>query len=54
MKIPELITIKKDKYINEAIEYINNNFPNNYGSLDNFIYPINNSFLELTLKNSYF
>ena len=59
MKIPELITIKKDKYIIEAIEYVNNNFPNNYGSLDNFIYPIDydstikwlNNFLELKFNN---
>jgi len=29
------------KYKKEAIIYINKHFPNNYGSLDNFIYPIN-------------
>lgn len=59
LSIPDLPTIKKDKYINEAIEYIDNNFPDNYGSLDNFIYPIDydstikwlNNFLELKLNN---
>ena len=32
--------INKNKYINEAINYINKHFNKNYGSLDNFIYPI--------------
>ena len=31
---------KKNKYITEAINYVNKNFSKNYGSLDNFIYPI--------------
>jgi len=31
---------KKNKYIIEAINYVNHNFSRNYGSLDNFIYPI--------------
>jgi len=34
---------KKNKYINEAIDYTNEYFKNNYGSLDNFIYPIDNT-----------
>lgn len=29
-----------NKYIKEAIKYVNKYFPNNYGSLNNFIYPI--------------
>ena len=32
--------IYKNKYVKEAIIYINKHFPDNYGSLDNFIYPI--------------
>ena len=32
--------IKNNKYIIEAIEYVNQHFKDNYGSLDNFIYPI--------------
>ena len=38
--IKTIKTIKKNKYIIEAIDYINQHFKNNYGSLDNFIYPI--------------
>ncbi len=45
--VPETIskTSATNKYIKEAIEYVNSNFPNNYGllSVDNFIYPIDNS-----------
>jgi deoxyribodipyrimidine photolyase-related protein len=32
--------VKKNKYIDEAIKYVNKHFKDNYGSLDNFIYPI--------------
>jgi deoxyribodipyrimidine photolyase-related protein len=59
INIPDVIQIKKNKYINEAIEYVNNNFNDNYGSLDNFVYPIDhetsinwlNNFLENRLNN---
>lgn len=34
--------IINNKYTKEAIKYINKYFPNNYGSLDHFIYPIDN------------
>jgi len=59
-KVIKTITkIKKNKYIIEAILYVNANFKNNYGSLDNFIYPIDHlsskkwlmKFLEERLKN---
>jgi len=48
-----------NKYITEAKKYINKYFPNNYGSLDNFIYPIDYkeskkwlyNFLQNKLKN---
>ena len=46
-----------NKYIKEAIKYINDNFPSNYGDLseDNFIFPIDNTrakrWLKLFLKN---
>lgn len=56
-KIPILINKKSNKYIEEAIDYINKNFPNNYGSLDNFIYPINHKeskeWLKYFLKNKF-
>ncbi len=48
--VPATILDKKPKpsdikIINEAIDYVNNYFPNNYGdlSLENFIYPIDNA-----------
>ncbi len=40
-KVPPTVNkAKSDKYIKEAINYVNKNWPDNYGSLDNFIYPI--------------
>uniref|UniRef100_A0A6C0H1D1 Cryptochrome/DNA photolyase FAD-binding domain-containing protein n=1 Tax=viral metagenome TaxID=1070528 RepID=A0A6C0H1D1_9ZZZZ len=59
IKIPDLPKINKNKYITESINYINTNFNDNYGSLDNFIYPIDhnssidwlNSFLEKRLNS---
>lgn len=43
IKVPPLIkTLKLDKYKKEAIKYIEKNFSDNYGSLDYFIYPIDN------------
>ena len=40
-QVPETVTKSlNNKYIKEAIGYVNKHFPNNYGSLDNFIYPI--------------
>ena len=59
INIPKLPNIKINKYIKEAKEYINKNFFNNYGSLDYFIYPIDNkgalswlnNFLEKRLYN---
>lgn len=39
--IPKVANNSSDKkYINEAIKYIEKNFPNNYGNTDNFIFPI--------------
>jgi len=43
-KIPGIPTNSKDKkYINEAIKYIDKNFPDNYGNTQNFIFPISHS-----------
>ena len=59
-KIPQIKPIKKNKYIVEAIVYIEKNFPNNYGLLDSTIfYPIDSkssrkwldNFLEERLNN---
>ena len=44
--IPKIINVESkinDKYIEEAKKYINKHFSSNYGSLDNFIYPINHT-----------
>ena len=59
MDIPKLPKITQDKYIKESIVYVNKHFSNNYGSLDNFIYPISltssrkwlKTFLQQRLKN---
>jgi deoxyribodipyrimidine photolyase-related protein len=59
INVPDLPKINKNKYITESINYINTNFNDNYGSLDNFIYPIDhnssidwlNNFLEKRLNN---
>jgi deoxyribodipyrimidine photolyase-related protein len=49
--VPKTITKPKtNKYIKESINYINKNFPNNYGSLDNFIYPIDSKSAKLWLN----
>ena len=59
MDIPKLPNVKQDKFIKEAKVYIQKHFPKNYGSLDNFIYPISLTssrqwlkiFLQQRLKN---
>jgi deoxyribodipyrimidine photolyase-related protein len=56
--IPHVISLKaKSPYIEEAIEYTEKNFADNYGSLDNFIYPINHEdskkWLVHFLKNKF-
>ena len=46
VSIPKIINLESkinDKYIEEAKKYINKHFSSNYGSLDNFIYPINHT-----------
>ena len=39
IKIPKLQKINKGKCYVEAVKYINTHFKNNYGDVDNFIYP---------------
>jgi deoxyribodipyrimidine photolyase-related protein len=41
IEIPNIIKKKENDYILEAKNYVIKHFSNNYGSLDNFIYPIN-------------
>ena len=50
--IPKLPSNKKDdKYIKEAIKYVNKNFSKNYGNTNNFIYPISHSTVKTWLNN---
>jgi len=54
--VPKIINLNKDNeqrmaYINEAKEYVTHYFPKNYGSLDNFVYPINHEESILWLNN---
>ena len=52
LEIPNIPSNKSDeKYIKESIKYVNDNFPNNYGNTDNFIYPIRHSTAKRWLTN---
>ena len=60
IKIPKIIKLNNNnEYVNESIIYVNKYFSKNYGSLDNFIYPINhidsikwlNNFLKYKFEN---
>ena len=59
IKLPKMVQEIKynTPYIKEAKIYIEQNFPNNYGSLDNFIYPITHidsvKWLDNFLKNKF-
>jgi deoxyribodipyrimidine photolyase-related protein len=51
LKVPETVSkVKSDKYIKEASKYVNKNWSKNYGSLDNFIYPIDSKASKLWLN----
>ena len=47
-KLPEL---KTNKYIKNAITYVNNFFPDNYGNVENFIFPITHKDALIWLNN---
>lgn len=52
IKIPKLPTNKSDqKYIKEAIKYVNQNFDSNYGNTDNFIYPVTHKTAKKWMKD---
>jgi deoxyribodipyrimidine photolyase-related protein len=57
LKIPNNIKVIENKYTIEAINYVNKNFPDNYGSLDHFIYPIDHEsameWLKLFVKDKF-
>lgn len=48
--IKTVSNIKLDKYKKEAIKYVEKHWPDNYGSLENFIYPIDNKGAKLWLN----
>ena len=51
LKVPETVSkVKSDKYIKEAIKYVNKNWSKNYGYLDHFIYPIDSKASKLWLN----
>lgn len=35
----DIINVKNDKYMKESTKYVENNFANNYGNMENMIYP---------------
>lgn len=49
--IPKLPKILNNDFINEAKDYVNKHFKDNYGSLDYFIYPIDHKSSLKWLKN---
>lgn len=51
VKPPTLPDFEKNKFVQEAIDYVNNNFPENYGSVEGFNYPITFKDAELALDN---
>ena len=53
IEIPNILQINYNdkKYIKEAINYIEKNFPNNYGNSNNFIYPVTHKTAKKWLFN---
>lgn len=52
IKIPNLPSNKTDqKYIKEAIKYVNENFGSNYGNTDNFMYPVTHKTARKWMKD---
>ena len=51
VKIPPVLKLEVNNYIEEAKKYVHKYFSNNYGSLDYFIYPINHDDSKRWLSN---
>lgn len=51
VKPPPLPQLKTNKYISEAVEYVSNYFPGNYGFMDSFIYPVTHDDALLWLED---
>jgi deoxyribodipyrimidine photolyase-related protein len=51
LKVPKKPEIIKSKYYEDAIKYVEKHFPNNFGILNNTIYPIDHESSEKWLDN---
>jgi len=51
INVPKVPKVKKDKYYTEAVNYIEKNFKNNYGSTEEFPFPIDTKSSIKWLKN---
>lgn len=40
VKVPALPTLPSNEYVEEAAQYMQKHFPNNYGSTEGFVYPV--------------
>lgn len=48
--LPNTPKVNTSKYVLEAVDYVEENFPNNYGEVGGFIYPINSRSAKVWLK----
>lgn len=51
INIPPKVNLPESHYVKEAKEYIEKNFPNNYGDITDFNYPINHNQAKIVLKD---
>lgn len=51
IEIPPMPKLSKSTHLKEAINYVKKNFPNNYGSVLGFNYPINSKDANIILKH---
>lgn len=51
IKIPPIPDNNDEKYIDEAIKYVNKNFGDNYGDTNNFLFPISHKIAKRWLKD---
>ena len=51
MDIPDLPPNGDKKYIDEAVRYVNKNFSKNYGTVENFQFPVSHSVSRKWLKD---
>lgn len=49
--IPDLLKLNKNVYVDEALEYVEKNFPDNFGMSENFNYPVTFEEIDLWLED---